>query len=421
MDKKEYIRSLDNVKLVVGNGFDLHCGLKTSYFDYIISRHEKFEKILKWYSDFENCRIFNINGHDDEGLNFNCWDIFFALNLIANKINKNTEWFNIEKLILSSLINESEVKLNFQLASVFMVSAIHWAKVEINVGKMNYALSSLEDFMCQFVKERMDFLKSKTNFYPFLLSELKLFEVNFGNFVDSQIHNKYMERTNYNIQHFLNEKYIKNFEESLEQLCDPLKITSVDTFNYTVVPDNRLSKPIHHINGNFLHPIFGIDSTYFKPSDKRFIFTKTSRRMDNDFNDKDIDLISKSDNLIIYGHSLNEADFNYFFPVFDKLQLLDSDQKGVIVFPYTIYDETKKEEIQSNHLDSISKLFHEYARSKDVKAPERFLDSLTTQGRIIIDEIDLLDFKYSNFLDDDWEKLVVEARPLFNLLNSIKA
>ena len=34
MDKSEFIKSLQKVKIVIGNGFDLYCGLKTKYKDY---------------------------------------------------------------------------------------------------------------------------------------------------------------------------------------------------------------------------------------------------------------------------------------------------------------------------------------------------------------------------------------------------
>ena len=31
LSKKEVINNLKNVKLILGNGFDLHCGLKSKY------------------------------------------------------------------------------------------------------------------------------------------------------------------------------------------------------------------------------------------------------------------------------------------------------------------------------------------------------------------------------------------------------
>ena len=37
LSKKEVINNLKNVKLILGNGFDLHCGLKSKYSDYFES------------------------------------------------------------------------------------------------------------------------------------------------------------------------------------------------------------------------------------------------------------------------------------------------------------------------------------------------------------------------------------------------
>lgn len=39
---------------------------------------------------------------------------------------------------------------------------------------------------------------------------------------------------------------------------------------------------IHNINGNTARPIFGIDSDAFLAPDPRYIFSKTSRRMELD-------------------------------------------------------------------------------------------------------------------------------------------
>lgn len=64
MDNKESIISgLENVKLVIGNGFDLHCKLKTKYKDYFLSNVEKIESLKRWYDEFK----YNVH----EYLNFN--------------------------------------------------------------------------------------------------------------------------------------------------------------------------------------------------------------------------------------------------------------------------------------------------------------------------------------------------------------
>lgn len=52
--KREIINELKNVKLVIGNGFDLYCGLKTSYSDYFNNDSSKNKVLEDWYNQFLN-------------------------------------------------------------------------------------------------------------------------------------------------------------------------------------------------------------------------------------------------------------------------------------------------------------------------------------------------------------------------------
>ena len=46
MDKVKHIKSLEKVKLVLGNGFDLHCKLQSSYNDYYLENRTKYDEII---------------------------------------------------------------------------------------------------------------------------------------------------------------------------------------------------------------------------------------------------------------------------------------------------------------------------------------------------------------------------------------
>ena len=79
MDKKEFVHSLNKVKLVLGNGFDLHCGLHTKYSDFYCWSIEKFlelRKMIKSYCDNGDMNFFE----NDKINHINVWDIFFAIN-----------------------------------------------------------------------------------------------------------------------------------------------------------------------------------------------------------------------------------------------------------------------------------------------------------------------------------------------------
>ncbi len=87
--KKELVKGLQRVKLVLGNGFDLHCHLKTSYADYFLYDKKKNEILNEWVNGFagkaRTYMDFNISNHADFWIDlpnldrFTVWDIFFFL------------------------------------------------------------------------------------------------------------------------------------------------------------------------------------------------------------------------------------------------------------------------------------------------------------------------------------------------------
>ena len=52
-NKKKSIHNLTDLKLVLGNGFDLHCHIKTKYSDYFNTNKLKYEYILNWSKKFD--------------------------------------------------------------------------------------------------------------------------------------------------------------------------------------------------------------------------------------------------------------------------------------------------------------------------------------------------------------------------------
>lgn len=46
------MKNNSSIKLVLGNGFDLFCGLKTKYIDFFKSEKRKYDEIKKWKDSF---------------------------------------------------------------------------------------------------------------------------------------------------------------------------------------------------------------------------------------------------------------------------------------------------------------------------------------------------------------------------------
>ena len=100
--------------------------------------------------------------------------------------------------------------------------------------------------------------------------------------------------------------------------------------------------------------------------------------------------ISKDfENAIVFGSSLSQADYSYFFSVLDKINIFDINNPSKIVFAYSIYDLEHENEIKANLTKAIFQLVQEDSKYKGNEAhPNRLLDSLTTQGKVVLYQID---------------------------------
>lgn len=216
---------------------------------------------------------------------------------------------------------------------------------------------------------------NELNFYSFLLNQLKAFEENFGKFIDEQTNGRNMDKVNYLL---FSLHCVKT--NGIDDL-------SIDSFNYS-----DLGSHIFHINGDSSNPIFGIDSKGINTTDPAFPFTKTFQRLEQ--LEKSKREIVPFNNLVVYGHSLNEQDFNYFFPILDYLDVFNMNSKSLIIFAYTNYvlDGKTKEESQkiemSKLCSGIAGLFAAYEDYKHSSNEHRLLDSLSYQRRVKIVNID---------------------------------
>lgn len=93
MTKRELVQYLPKIKLVLGNGFDLHCGLNTKDSNYFNTNSEKYRKIIDWVQKFASVERYL---EDDQSKNKfwhnlknfeNFWDIF-CLNSYEDSRNK---------------------------------------------------------------------------------------------------------------------------------------------------------------------------------------------------------------------------------------------------------------------------------------------------------------------------------------------
>lgn len=395
MNKNEVIKNLKKVKLIIGNGFDLYCGLKTSYYDFFNSSHDKNNYFLDWLNKFENNAQSFMNIHIANRLNFwndfihleatNIWDFyFFLISRNKNKEIREWSWCDIESKIEDSLQDENNKKCKDKIrwSEVFRIIN-DGASQEDNIDCILLAAITFKINDCKLF-DCID------EFYLFLLNELKKFEHEFANYIWKLHQDKYGMETPC-------EQEYKHYSKFLiDKLCDINNLVSIDSFNYDHVGDDRCDNLRYNINGDLHNPIFGIDSDIFDSGDTKFIFSKTSRRMELDMISEDSADNNEFSNIVIFGSSLSSADYSYFFSVLDKIAITDLTSNSKIVFAFSIYDSSKRISISNLLRKNISNLFEEYSKYKgNTNHPNRLLDALTTQGKVVLYEIPSLNnFNY---------------------------
>ena len=366
MDKSEYIKNLENIKLIIGNGFDLYCGLKTSYADFFETKKDA----CNYFSNIKNnylCAMSQgvkptpITTQFEESV----WTLYFAIDRSEN----DRLWSDIETKMINSLKSGKSAESFWN--DVYML-----LKGAQGISKQNINAVIVADYI-KSKKAVGETINGKPYFYRYLLNELILFEKEFGNYIHEQFTDKSPngEPDCY---------YNGSASAAVEALCGD-NLSSVSSFNYSTF---SIKKPYIWINGNWQSPIFGVDSAQFDPDQEEFIFTKVSRRIEQSLVTHKMTDEPYFSNVIIFGHSLSQNDFNYFFPVLDKLEITNSLSDKKIVFAYNIYNKEKREEIIQRQRMGICNLFAEYARYKGFgQSPIRLLDQIASLGKIITYEL----------------------------------
>lgn len=410
--------------IVIGNGFDIHCGLRSSYADFFLDRFktlfckdkENVENIEELESDLseERSKIssfisdvrsrLNLFPSDNRDCDYfkRCkkrffpekditrWDLFFlfADACVDKSVNKY-EWQDVESLIFdvtSIALNVNDAyKMNYAEDVQIGLSGDKGIKV---FSKIIYDLSFTgHDKTGEIAAE--------------LLKELKKFEHSFAVFITDQID---LDQTNTG--------YVKNAIDLYESLsrCNQSnrksKSDNVDilSFNYSLdevfvnilnrnLDDCRLNTwsnihgiAHHEVTPYYPAPIFGIDSqgilSQNGQADLRISFTKAYRIIENKINEiRSSAGYDEEDLITIYGHSLGAADYSYFETIFDENNLYYSDCK----IEYYYYPGKNDREKLINRQDAITRLYNlltDYGNSLSETHGGNIVNKLNLENRL---------------------------------------
>lgn len=370
--------NLNKVKLVLGNGFDLHCCLKSSYYDFFINNKEAYEKMYSFAELFHNREdeFEKVNLSKTEWEEFdNCyegysfWDVeFYFYTYIKEYYRKDKktnsskgqvqwEWCEIEKIIA-------------EMVSYNLKTSSH-QRTTPDFNSLGYLTSHfLLNFLLHRYPDRE--LTNEKVFNMTLLEELNIFERRFGEYIHNLTSKEKDEKA-----------YYINALRTINVLCDIDNLVSIDTFNYDEprIPDFNIK--FNHINGDWKHPIFGINSSTFLKDDPKYIFTKEYRRQKSNITFDSLNEGKEFKNIVFYGHSLDEADYDYFFYLFDKINISDMSNDSKLVFAYSNFNnDTHGLEYIKNNLN-VYKLLSAYSIQKKLsKDPLALANRLGEQNRI---------------------------------------
>lgn len=385
--------------LILGNGFDLHCGLKSSYKDF-----------------FQSTILDTIGGR--YGLQqmkagvSGFWEtLLFEYYTTFGKVNYN--WCDIETIIKNTVlaIGNRNKGLAFE--------ALESVKRREDPNEIKSVYGTIEHFIytnCMSIF--YDTLYSGKTYsdneaYSLLinriLQELHKFERGFCKYIKNNIVNPNNEKE-YNTQYIVNAMNLLNtltgftdiryetiddiIERQEEAYYKPLSPTmyqsdwrekhilsqefsnlhsvNILSFNYTALFDILgVQSPClyNNVHGKLCmnkcaencascNIIFGIDDTVIQSQEENFElhkFSKTYRKML--IADAETSILPKIDNQMIeikfYGHSLSEADYSYFQSIFDYYNLYENNKVSLIFYYSKGFEQT----------DEVYRLINTYGKT----------------------------------------------------------
>lgn len=364
--------------IIIGNGFDLQCGLETSYYDFLKHRKSKLDKQIIKIDILcqRDISIIPINVSqlliDNLVSNFQeltFWDLIF-LYYEKRRNFGNIDWFSIEEIIFSVVnipgrLIKKDVCLSDIEAEYKMIKKIGNGIKFVNdsdVTNLNQVLAILFYFRNGQKVVSNSYTTLGSDLYDFAFQELNRVEDAF---------------VNYLVEMRTGSGYYKTAHKILRYLNDNNESYSLLNFNYTnptLYLDQKEKTQLictENVHGDLSSKriIFGIDHSTIEGRSLDYQFTKTARKiyLKND-TVKQIGnklLPVKLDRITVYGHSLNSADFSYYQSIFDFYDLYHSEV--TLVFYFSDYDKGNIKKIRKVNNDRVMNLILEYGKSLDNK------------------------------------------------------
>ena len=417
--------------LILGNGFDLHCGLKSSYKDFFrnavldtISAPFGVKQMKVGVSGFWETLLFEYYQAYGE-LDYSWCDIE---NLIKNTLLRilfidPASSICIWKNALESVkwrrhyheaikdFKDSITRYLYKYCMQFFHSVFAQTKSSSNNDFFNLLILNLreelykfESRFCKYIKDRIVNPKNDKELnVKYITNAMNLLNkmTGFSNKKYSDLNDIIARQEETCYQQIASGIYQPTLKENhaLSSEFSNLHSTNILSFNYTALFDilevkspciysnvhGKLCNMHCEENCNASSVIFGIDDNFVQSKNEYAdlrLFSKTYRKMfDTNAPVSVLPIIDKNAAITIkfYGHSLSEADYSYFQSIFDYYNLYSNDHIA-LVFYYSIgYEQT----------DAIYQLINSYGKTlSNQEQGKNLIHKLLLENRLKIIEIE---------------------------------
>jgi hypothetical protein len=376
--------------LIIGNGFDLECGLRSRFIDFYRPRFQMINSITVYGKDAWEGKV--------QDLDLTVWDFILWG-------ERHSQWCDIEGAIRTWVVNRKEGARGTDRIekTVRYVKAYPFRERTYVLYMTNRLDDEIEDAefalknVARFVHMRLDQKRIKkvtpADVISVLYDELRRFEKQFSSYLWREVR--------------VRKSYLDKARDLFETLATEgvdtgqVRDTSILSFNYTN-PFAHLQGlgdvEVVNIHGNLDEGIiFGIDGKDCMDDAVALPFTKTYRVAVSDIHvSKGLFHVSRrshesSTRLIkFYGHSLREADYSYFQSVFDAVDLYGGYTRLVFCFrPWKVQDRLVDEaEARVAMVKRVARLLNTYGNTMDnTDHGKNLMHRLILEGRLEIKRI----------------------------------
>lgn len=377
--------------IIIGNGFDLKCGVKSTFKDFFDNRisNDVEKQLDSFYKSVDLRNSYRSLSFDERPEYDGVFDLenrynlikeakltFWDLLFVANKdLKPMRDWHNVEQNMLN-ILKEIDLSQNYSNIGYYSIRKSPVYRQSLKSGKGISLIKSSILASYTFPNERYRY---KRNLNDFLLSELFQFESAFTRYLEKEI----LKTTDYSS---FSEQIISKIIGDTNSIQD----TGALSFNYT--EPECLRNKITNVHGKLKNNniIFGIDQDEIPTTSQIYRYTKTFRKMiqKKEISEDYVYINNKNDlkNIFFYGHSLSELDYSYFQSIFDYYNLYDSNVS--LTFCCSPYGEKSSQEILSEHAGLVANLLGKYGKTMNNENHGRnLMHKLMLEGRLSLKEI----------------------------------